>query len=102
MADDSVEFVQGDAFTFAPDSPVEWAVSDVIAYPERCVELLARWTETKWAKRLVFTMKFKGDVPDFDAVEAAQEVARQNGYVTRVKHFFSNKNEVTIMVHFRD
>ena len=29
--------------------------------------------------------------------DEAQRIAQRNGYVTRVKHFFSNKNEVTIM-----
>ena len=68
-----VTFVQGDAFTFAPDAPVAWAVSDVIAFPERCLELLDRWCGQEWAQRLVFTMKFKGAEPDFDSIDAAIE-----------------------------
>ena len=97
MKDFDVEFVQGDAFAFAPDAPVEWAVSDVIAFPERCVHLMGRWTEGRWAQHLVFTMKFKGDEPDFDAIEAARKVAQQHGFACRSKHFFSNKNEITLM-----
>lgn len=98
MSDEDVDFIQGDAFAFAPSHPpVDWAVSDLIAFPERCVELVSTWTEKRWADRLVFTMKFKGETPDFDAVDEAQRIAQRNGYVTRVKHFFSNKNEVTIM-----
>ena len=46
MADAGVHFVRGDAFTFAPDRPVDLMVSDVIAYPERVPELLDRWCAT--------------------------------------------------------
>ena len=61
-------FVQGDAFTFAPDAPVAWCVSDVIAFPERCLELIDRWAGNRWAQRLTFTMKFKGESPDYDSI----------------------------------
>ena len=98
MADPDVTFCQGDAFTFTPDSPVAWAVSDVIAFPERCIELLERWCGSGWADRMVFTMKFTGDAPDFDAIDAAAEVARGHDYQFRSKHFFANKNEVTLML----
>ena len=98
MADPMVTFVQGDAFTFAPDAPVAWAVSDVIAFPERCLELLERWCGQEWAQRLVFTMKFKGAEPDFDSIDAAIALADRSGYRARAKHFFANKNEVTLML----
>lgn len=72
-------------------------VSDVIAYPERVVELLERWCGNRWAKRLVVTMKFQGEV-DWQALEHAFGVARAAGYSVRAKHFFSNKNEVSLML----
>jgi 23S rRNA (cytidine2498-2'-O)-methyltransferase len=98
MADPAVTFVRGDAFTFTPeDPPVDWVVSDVIAYPERCVELLERWCGGLWASRLIFTMKFTGDVPDFVAMAEARAVAERLGFRARLKHFFANKNEVTVM-----
>ena len=79
------------------DTGVDWLVSDVIAYPERVTELLERWCGNQWAKRMVVTMKFQGD-PDWAALEQACEVAAARGYAVRVKHFFSNKNEVTLML----
>jgi len=105
MQDKQVTFVQGDAFTFSPldtDSggggkPVDWMVSDVIAEPQRVPELLEAWCQGKWARRMVVTMKFKGD-PDWEQLTRAGEMAEAAGYSYRSKHFFNNKNEVTLML----
>ena len=109
MKDDMVEFVKGDAFTFAPTdmkdrvdkfSPENsWMVSDVIAYPERIKELLNRWCGNHWATYMVITMKFQGEQPAFDDLDHAISIARDHGYSCRAKHFFNNKNEVTLMIH---
>jgi 23S rRNA C2498 (ribose-2'-O)-methylase RlmM len=102
MRDEMVEFVKGDAFTFEPAMVGEgrdcWMISDVIAYPERCTELLNRWCEGKWASNMIVTMKFQGDEPDLDELDSAIQVVESHNYDCRVKHFFNNKNEVTFMV----
>jgi len=51
----------------------------------------------KWARRIVTTMKFKGD-PDWGQLARSREVAANAGYSFRSKHFFNNKNEVTLML----
>jgi len=107
MADELVRFEQGDAFTFTPEAEqggsgageaAVWMVSDVIAYPERVTELLERWCGGGWAQRMVVTMKFQGDTPDWDELQVAIDRARELGFACRAKHFFSNKNEVTLML----
>lgn len=108
MKDDGVEFVKGDAFTFAPttwhehsenaDDSSSWMVSDVIAYPERVIELLHRWCGGHWATFMIITMKFQGGKPSWDDLDHAIEVANSHGYHCRAKHFFNNKNEVTLML----
>ena len=104
MRDDMVEFIKGDAFTFEPqmagiDKDEDcWMISDVIAYPERCTELLTRWCEGRWASNMIVTMKFQGSEPDLDELDNAIQVVTNLGYDCRVKHFFNNKNEVTFMV----
>ncbi|MGC3968686.1 MAG: SAM-dependent methyltransferase [Pirellulales bacterium] len=40
MADRRLTFVRGDAFTYWPEEPVDWLLSDVIAFPDRICELL--------------------------------------------------------------
>lgn len=109
MDDDMVDFIKGDAFTFQPDSilkqriseehslPHSWMVSDVIAYPERATELLDRWCGGHWVTHLVVTMKFQGKEPSFDELYHAIQLTKSHGYSCRAKHFFNNKNEVTLM-----
>lgn len=109
MQDDMVTFIKGDAFTYEPpwadDSRLAtrapegtWMVSDVIAYPERVKELLDRWCGGKWAGNMIVTAKFQGDTIPWKSLNAAVESATKHGYECRVKHFFNNKNEVTLMV----
>lgn len=103
MSDPDVTFIQADAFAFEPPGGyVEWMVSDVAAYPERAVELLERWCKRQWASRMVVTMKFTGDPPDFDAIDEAAAAAEAAGYAFRAMHHFSNKNEVSLMVERDD
>jgi len=108
MRDGTVEFIKGDAFTFEPKlAGIEkeqdcWMISDVIAYPERCTELLHRWCEGRWASNMIVTMKFQGGEPDLDELDNAIQVVKRLGYTCRVKHFFNNKNEVTFMVSEKD
>ena len=77
-------------------------ISDVVAYPERTSEMLNAWCENKWASNMIVTMKFQGDEPDLDELDKAITVVNGLGYHCCVKHFFNNKNEVTIMVAERD
>jgi len=97
MGDPRVTFVKADAFRFAPPAPVDWLVSDVIAYPDRVLELLRRWCGEQLAVRMVVTMKFQGSVA-WEALDEAASEAAAHGYACRSKHFFTNKNEVTLML----
>jgi len=96
MRDDAVTLVSGDAFAYAPAEQVAWLVSDIIAFPERVPELLRRWCSNRWMRHFVVQMKFKGE-PDWLQLQLALSTARDHGYFARAKHFFNDKNEVTIM-----
>ncbi len=96
MTDKYVQFVMADAFAWHPPQPVDWIVSDIIAYPQRVPELLRDWCGEARADRLVVQMKFKG-CPDFDLIDAALEVCRSADYFGRAKHFFNDKHEITLM-----
>lgn len=104
MKDPRIDFVSGDAFSFVPTPELSsrpgnvWMVSDVIAFPDRILELLERWCGQKWAQHMIVTMKFHGTQPDFPALQQAIDLARHHGYHIRAKHFFNNKNEVTLML----
>ena len=88
------------AFAFAPPR-VDVLVSDVVAYPERVVALVEDWCGARRCDLAVVTMKFRGDAPDFGALDAALRAAEDRGYAARAKHFFSNKNEATLMLKRR-
>ncbi len=94
--DPGVCFVRGDAFVYLPPSPVDWMVCDVIAYPERSLELIERWTAGHHARRLVVQLKFRGD-PDHEAIATALRLGREHGYAARARHFFNDKNEATVL-----
>jgi hypothetical protein len=98
-----VKFVKGDAFAYKPEQgQVDWMVSDIIAYPERVAELLNVWCGERLAKHMIVTVKFQGAAPAWDALETAINVAREHGYCARAKHFFNNKNEVTLMLEGKE
>ena len=102
MQDEYVQFVKGDAFAFEPTMVKKgqdcWMISDVIAYPDKIIELLDKWCSGKLASHMIVTMKFQGDDPALDELERAIDLVESHSYQCRVKHFFNNKNEVTFMV----
>jgi len=102
MSNPVIEFVQGDAFAYRPPEPVDWMISDIIAYPERIIELLETWCSNTLAKFMVVTVKFQGETPSWGALQEAMVVARSHNYRARAKHFFNNKNEVTLMLQHKD
>lgn len=85
---------RGDAFKFEPDAAVDWLLCDVIAAPERTLDLLDRWLAGGWCRRFVVNVKFKGDArrPALDALRA---LLLRRGARARVKHLVHDKNEVT-------
>jgi hypothetical protein len=97
LADAAVDFVAGDAFAFRPAQRVPWLVADVVSTPARTLELVETWCGAGLAERLVVQMKFRGDA-DLEAVAAALALARRHGYAARAKHFFNDKNEMTLMM----
>jgi 23S rRNA (cytidine2498-2'-O)-methyltransferase len=94
MQHPALSFVRGDAFKWLPPEPVDWLLCDVIAEPQRSVELLARWLEAGACRRFVLTVKFKGEGDDAVLRELKALLAgRELGHV--VRHLDNNKNEVT-------
>ncbi len=89
---------RGDAFRHEPASPpVDWLLCDVVAYPEKSLDLLRRWVENGWCRRLVFHLKFKGRGNYAPAFEARDLLRRSAFGFVRAKHLFHDRNEVTLM-----
>ena len=90
----NVTFTEGSAFAMDPNDvePVDWWCSDIIAYPDRLLDLATRWLESGRVRNLVCTIKFQGPT-DHDA--AARFAALPNA---QVFHLSQNKHELTCAV----
>lgn len=95
-ADPLVTTVQGDAFAWQPPTPVAGLVCDVIAAPDRSCALLENWCSLRNMQWFVVHLKFKGE-PDWAATQRAVAAAEAAGYACRARHFFNDKNEVTVL-----
>jgi hypothetical protein len=88
----------GDAFAYAPPSPIDWLVSDIVCEPARAITLVEQWLSAKRARNLVVTIKFKGR-EGYDALAVLNSIFdRAAPSFARVKQLAHNKNEVTVMV----
>ena len=85
-----VSFRRGNAFT-EPPSPVDWMICDVIAYPERSLEMVVNWIAAGAAKHIVCTLKFQGET---DHGSADGFAAIEGGTLAHLCH---NKHELTFM-----
>ncbi len=89
-------FHQGDAFQFSPESPVDWLLCDVIAAPERSIDLVLDWATRRLCRHFVVSIKFKGhgDYPLLDRLHAALPPLCSEFRITRL---CANKNEACVM-----
>jgi 23S rRNA (cytidine2498-2'-O)-methyltransferase len=93
MSHPRLVFRKGDAFTFEPERPVDWLLCDVIAAPQRTIDLLLRWVRQRRTRQFVVTLKFKGtaDYPLLEHVKHAFPPLCHEFYLTRL---CANRNEV--------
>lgn len=88
-----LQFHAGDAFRFTPETPVDWMLCDVIAAPQRNIELLLRWLDARLCRRFIVTLKFKGteEYPLVDELKRALPARCHDFLLARL---CANKNEV--------
>lgn len=94
MRHPDLKFVKGDAFQYVPDQPVDWLLSDVIAYPDRIVELLNLWLSRRLCRRFIVTVKFKG-ADDDQRLEDVKRTLERHSDEFIVRRLTCNKNEAT-------
>jgi 23S rRNA (cytidine2498-2'-O)-methyltransferase len=83
-----VSFRRGSAFAVLPE-PVDWLFSDIVAYPDRLLDLVRAWIADGRTGRIICTIKLQG-ATDHDAVAAFAAIPG-----ARVMHLFHNKHELT-------
>ncbi|MEX1164926.1 MAG: SAM-dependent methyltransferase [Nitriliruptor sp.] len=90
----NVTFQRGSAFSLDPADvdPVDWWCSDIIAYPERLLDLVTRWLGSGRVRNLVCTVKFQGATDH----GVAERFAALPG--AQLSHLSQNKHELTCVV----
>jgi 23S rRNA (cytidine2498-2'-O)-methyltransferase len=90
----NVTFQQASAFGLDPADvgPVDWWCSDIIAYPQRLLDLVTRWLDSGGVRNLVCTVKFQGDT-DHDVAERFAAIPG-----AQLFHLSQNRHELTCVV----
>jgi 23S rRNA (cytidine2498-2'-O)-methyltransferase len=92
MRNPRLTFQKGDAFAFQPPAPADWLVCDVIAAPQRSIDLVLDWVRARRCRRFVVTIKFKGhaEYAALDQLKTALPPLCDDFFLTRL---CANKNE---------
>ena len=93
-----LQFLKGDVFQFQSRDHFDWVVCDVICDPAKSLELLQRVLQEMAPDRIIWTLKFRGEIRIED-LNLADRVLKGRSYL--IRHLNSNKNEVTIIVDHR-
>jgi 23S rRNA (cytidine2498-2'-O)-methyltransferase len=96
-----LEFLQTDAFRYAPPEPIDWLLSDIIAFPDRIRELLADWLGARRCRFFCVTVKFRGRDDDAE-LESVKRVLETSGYEYGLRRLSANKNEATAYGYLPD
>ena len=94
MRNPRLTFLQADAFKFRPEKPVDWLICDIIAAPQRSIDLLLEWLRERQMRRFIVTLKFKG-TDEYHLMDQLKEQAPALCQDFRLSRLCANKNEVT-------
>ena len=94
MRSPRLKFTQADAFKFKPETPVDWLICDIIAAPQRSIDLLLEWLREKQMRRFIVTLKFKG-TDEYHLMDQLKQEAPPLCADFRLTRLCANKNEVT-------
>lgn len=93
MRNPRLHFEVADAFKYKPPHTVDWLVCDVIAAPQRSIDLLLEWLREKRMRNFIVTIKFKGheEYPLLDILKREAPPLCTEFHLLRL---CANKNEV--------
>ncbi len=93
MRSSRLNFQQADAFKFKPDNPVDWLICDIIAAPQRSIDLLLEWLRERQMRRFIVTLKFKG-TDEYGLMAQLKTAGSALCTDFRLTRLCANKNEV--------
>lgn len=93
MRNPRLHFETADAFKYKPPQTVDWLVCDVIAAPQRSIDLLLEWLREKRMRQFVVTIKFKGH-DEYALLDILKREAPPLCAEFHLTRLCANKNEV--------
>lgn len=93
MRNERLHFHCGDAFKFRTDARTDWLICDVIAAPQRSIDLLLEWLRERRMAAFIVSIKFMGtaEYPLLDQLKKEAAPLCTEFHITRLS---ANKNEV--------
>lgn len=93
MRNPRLRFETADAFKYRPPETVDWLVCDVIAAPQRSIDLLLEWLRERRMRNFVVTIKFKGQ-DEYALLDLLKREAPPLCGEFHLTRLCANKNEV--------
>lgn len=90
-----LQWQRGDAFTYRPEETVDWLLCDVIAVPDRSIDLLLAWLRRGWTRFFVITIKFKG-ISDYGKLDRLRQELPTLAADFLMTRLCANRNEVCV------
>lgn len=91
--------IQGSAFSYAPDEPVDWLFGDMAWRPHEVAEMAAKWGRQRWARFLVMNFKLPMK-KKWEMVVRIRAILAQGGWKrVRSRQLYHDRDEITITAH---
>jgi 23S rRNA (cytidine2498-2'-O)-methyltransferase len=101
MQNSRLRHVQGSAFDFAPEQPVDWLFCDMAWRPLEVAQMLGRWARQRQTRMLVanFKLPMKRKV---EMLERLRAVLSASGFASiRMRQLYHDREEITLTAHVR-
>jgi 23S rRNA (cytidine2498-2'-O)-methyltransferase len=101
MKNPRLRHVQGNAFDYEPDEPVDWLFCDMAYRPLEVAQMLGRWARRRHTRLLVanFKLPMKRKV---EMVARLRALLAQQGFVgIRTRQLYHDREEITLAAHVR-
>lgn len=90
------EHLRQNAFTYEPETPVDWVLCDMAYRPLEVAALLAKWGRRRWAQFLLANIKLPM-AKRVEMLRRVREILETGGWTgMRIKQLYHDREEVTL------
>jgi 23S rRNA (cytidine2498-2'-O)-methyltransferase len=101
MQNSRLRHVQGSAFEYTPEEPVDWLFCDMAWRPLEVAQMLGRWARRRQTRLLVanFKLPMKRKV---EMVQRLRQLLEHSGFTSvRTRQLYHDREEITLTAHVR-